>query len=343
MDTKQSDIKLVSTHTNIQLTHLLLVFVVCILGQWGSIAHAKPKKQISASIVRVTGAVNAINQESGTTRPLKPGDTLLSWDQIVVEDQAKVTINLDSQVLIYLDGKAILGLEALRYHPRPNFNSYGIQVTQGSLRMVTNSHYNHKRRPVQLKAPNASIGVRGTRFWMDITSEYDHSQQRFNDVLEFICLQPTCVMTNEVNQRVMNKPNQFMKVRTRFKRLPPPRSATAEELAYVKRLTPALPAKSSQFGEETDWNPKTASRSGHASGSGGSGGVGGSGGSGDSGGQSSEQEEPEQEKEQEKKQQDEVSLLDDIDWKSILIAVAVLALLIGVMVLAWFMDKKRRE
>lgn len=318
----------------------LIVLLLCALLPWSTSLHAAQHSVAMTRIVRVTGDVKAINQLDGSIRPLLPNDTLRERDKIVVETQSKVTINLDGRILIYLDDNAVLDIESLRYHPKSQTGAFELRIAQGSMRMATNRRYNYKRRPLLLKAPHVAIGVRGTRFWMEITEE-DVSSSKGADVsLAFLCLRPTCVMTNEVNRRVMSKPNQFMEVKSRFKRLPRPRPATASELAYVDGLTPPLPEASDQGEEDADWSAKPPAASQKNSGS------------GASSAQSSAQEKRRQERQQEQQEQQEEekkekkkqkSASKDLDWKSILIALGVFFLVVLLMVGAWFFEKKRKK
>ena len=306
-----------------------MLLVLCVLVSWNSFVHASNNNQVRTRIVRITGDVKAINQEDGSVRPLKVNDTLREMDKIVVASQSKATINLDGRILIYLDGDTVLGVDSLRYSTQSRKGSFDLSIVQGSMRLATNRRYNYRRQPLRLKAPHASVGVRGTRFWTEIVADYMSSGKSPKVKLEFICLKPTCVMTNEVNQRVMNKPNQYMSVSSRFERLPRPRLATAMQLKHVNSLTPAFPEDSDRGGDISDWSATGGSTvNNNGSGSGGS------------KSQSRTQEKAKQEKQE--KQEKKESIIDSFDWKSIFIALGVLAMLVLLLVGAWFLDKKRR-
>lgn len=312
-----------------------MLLILCALVSWSSFAYPENKRDAEARIIRVTGDVRAFNRLDGTTRSLKPGDILEVMDTVVVEAKSKATIRLDDSILIYLGSETVLGVEALRYYPNAEKSPLGLRVVQGAMRLVTNSRYNHRRRPLRLNIPHASVGVRGTRFWMDVITDGSPSPISSQSLVEFLCLKPTCVMTNEVNRRVMDKPNQFMMVTSRFERLPRPRPATAFEVEYANSLTPAFPEPSGKGKKNSDWSVNAVVVGENGSGSGGAGGG--------AGGQSSSTQENDSQEEQEKKENKrKESFAKDLDWESILVTLGVFAVLALTLVGAWYLDKKRR-
>ena len=241
-----------------QLTlHMLCQFVLlmlCVMGPWGFSVQAEQTDLANARIIQVSGVVKAENLEDGTSRPLMADDTVLEGERIVTEIQSKATVNMNGDLLIYLDAQTVLVIENFKYYPMTGKGNIGLTILKGTLGMATHGRYNNKHRPLVLKTPSAHIGVRGTRFWVNASADYSQrKQQKLNTLVEFICLRPSCVLTNDVDQRVISKPNQVMVIRSRLEKLPEPRQALPEELEFLKDLMPGLFSTEDEGGPDAAW------------------------------------------------------------------------------------------
>lgn len=231
--------------------YLFILIVSCVLLPCETFVYAEYADP-SVRIVQTTGDVVAINRQKGISRPLVAEDSVHQGERIVTGPKAKATIDMNGDLLIHLAEKAVLDIENFNYFPESRKGSIGLQILKGSLRMATHSQYDVNRRPLLLKTPSAHVGVRGTRFWLNVAAQ-DESPQPSNTLVQLLCLKPTCVISNDVNQQVMDRPNEVVESRSRFEALPNPRKATPEELDYVHSLTPGFPNDSDPDKTKASW------------------------------------------------------------------------------------------
>jgi hypothetical protein len=131
-----------------------------------SVATAADK---AGTVKIVQGLVNVQRQQ--TISPLAVGDPLYAGDHIVTAADGSIGMTLRDDTLLSLGPKASFVLEQYQFDPSNNSGKIIASITKGTLRLVTGLVGKLAPESQQLKTPNATIGIRGTDFIVDVPDE----------------------------------------------------------------------------------------------------------------------------------------------------------------------------
>jgi hypothetical protein len=138
-------------------------------------------------------------RERGAARvPLVPGMELRAGDRIVCGIDARVLVKLSVGSLVKLGENANLRLDELQ--PGQELFKAALQVLQGAFRFTTEIVGKGRRREVNVRVEQVTIGIRGTDFW-----------GRSRDERQIVCLIEGAIEVGaEGEPRVtMDQPRQF--------------------------------------------------------------------------------------------------------------------------------------
>ena len=156
----------------------------------GGVAHADVQDYVQAGIVKVVrgdvlvqrqgaaqksgpaaGAQAASPQAASPQVPVHVGDRLFSGDRVVTADGAAVGITLRDDTLVSLGPKSSFVLEQYNFNESSGEGNVAVRVVKGTLRYVTGLIGKHAPEHQQVMTPTATIGIRGTDFIVDVSSE----------------------------------------------------------------------------------------------------------------------------------------------------------------------------
>jgi hypothetical protein len=138
-------------------------------------------------------------RERGNARvPLVPGMELRAGDRIISGKDARVLVKLSEGSVVKLGENGNVRLEQLQ--PSQELFKAALQVLQGAFRFTTDIVGKGRRREVNVRVEQVTIGIRGTDFW-----------GRSRDERQIVCLIEGAIEVGaQGEQRVtMDKPRQF--------------------------------------------------------------------------------------------------------------------------------------
>jgi len=142
--------------------------------------------------------VPAWRERDGTRVPLVPGMELRAGDRIVSGKDARVLVKLSEGSVVKLGENGSLRLAELQ--PSQKLFKAALQVLQGAFRFTTDVVGKGRRREVNVRVEQVTIGIRGTDVW-----------GRSHPERQVVCLIEGAVEVGaEGEQRVtLDKPRQF--------------------------------------------------------------------------------------------------------------------------------------
>lgn len=150
----------------------------------------------------------AWRERDGTRVPLLPGMELRAGDRIVTGKDARVGVKLAEGSTVKLGENGTLRLAELQ--PGQQVFKAALQVLQGAFRFTTDIVGKGRKREVNVRVEQVTIGIRGTDFWGRARAD-----------LQIVCLIEGAIQVDAAGEKpvTMNKPNQFYR-REKGKSLP---------------------------------------------------------------------------------------------------------------------------
>jgi hypothetical protein len=132
-------------------------------------ATAAPAPDKAGTVKIVHGSVSVQRQQ--TVLPLAVGDPLYAGDHIVTAEDGSIGMTLRDDTLLSLGPKASFFLEQYQFDPSDDSGKIVASIVKGTLRFVTGLVGKIAPESQQLRTPDATIGIRGTDFIVDVPDE----------------------------------------------------------------------------------------------------------------------------------------------------------------------------
>lgn len=123
----------------------------------------------SANIGRVKLVSGPATVERGTQKiPATPGMVLLKGDTIVTGNAGRVGVTFSDNTRFAVGPKARVNIADYVFNDSSYKGSFLTRVDRGSLGIVSGRIAKSNRDAMRVKTPTALLGVRGTRFVVDV-------------------------------------------------------------------------------------------------------------------------------------------------------------------------------
>jgi len=141
------------------------------LACWLAIALYLPVAAVFAQ--ETAGTVKIVNGEvrivrSGASVRAFTGMKVMAADRIVTGTKSSVGITLQDDTLLAFGPKSVCELSQFRYDPVRRDGSLLISILEGSMRFVTGQLGKLRPESVEVRSPNAVMGIRGTDFIVSV-------------------------------------------------------------------------------------------------------------------------------------------------------------------------------
>lgn len=150
----------------------------------------------------------AWRERDGTRVPLLPGMELRAGDRIITGKDSRALVRLAEGSTVKLGENGMLRLAELQ--PGQQVFKAALQVLQGAFRFTTDIVGKGRKRDVNVRVEQVTIGIRGTDFWSRARADR-----------QVVCLIAGAIQVDAAGEKpiTMNKPNQFYQ-RDKGKTLP---------------------------------------------------------------------------------------------------------------------------
>ncbi len=183
------------------------------------------------TIVALTGHV-FLETESGLI-PLSQGDAITKGATIITKDDGRVEIRFeDNTVLSQAENSRISIDEYVYDKDNADASQFLLDMAQGTLRTVTGKIAEQNPDEFKVKSPLATIGIRGTEFW--VVSDEHGDKVYLGDIASGHIM---VVQDNFGTVRFMNTTSTFATL-TQGSPMGPLRQAGTEELQQLESSTP---------------------------------------------------------------------------------------------------------
>lgn len=119
-----------------------------------------------AIVKNVTGNVQA--KRSGVYKTVKAGEFLEEGDVILVGEKSSTGVSFNDGTVIALGPKSVFALNRYRFKPASDEYDFDVTLKQGNAIVETGKMGKLAPQKVRFKVPQGYIGIRGTRFIVDI-------------------------------------------------------------------------------------------------------------------------------------------------------------------------------
>jgi hypothetical protein len=157
----QNQIRIVMT---LKLVYACFIALATIAG--AGEAHAAEM----AGIVKVVRGQVTVQREPAAL-PVAVGDRLYAGDRISTAADAAIGITLRDDTLMSLGPKTDFVLEQYRFEQADGSGQIAVRIIKGTLRFVTGLIGKAAPESQRVSTPNATIGIRGTDFIVDVSDE----------------------------------------------------------------------------------------------------------------------------------------------------------------------------
>lgn len=123
-----------------------------------------------AGIVKVVRGPVTV-QRGQAALPVSVGDRLYAGDRIQTPADGAIGMTLRDDTLLSLGPKTSFVLEQYEFEQSAGSGKIAVRIIKGTLRFVTGLIGKAAPESQQLSTPNATIGIRGTDFIVDIPGE----------------------------------------------------------------------------------------------------------------------------------------------------------------------------
>lgn len=123
-------------------------------------------QQTAGTVKVVKGEVSIVR--SGTSIKASTGMKVMAADKIVTRAGSSVGVTLQDDTLLAFGPKSVCELTRFRYDPVRRDGSLLISILEGSMRFVTGQLGRLRPESVEVRSPNAVVGIRGTDFIVSV-------------------------------------------------------------------------------------------------------------------------------------------------------------------------------
>ena len=141
------------------------------LLQWLAIVLCLPAGAVFAqenagTVKIVKGEVNIVR--SGTALKASIGMKIMAADRIVTGEKSSVGVTLQDDTLLAFGPQTVCELRQFRFDPVRRDGNLLISILEGSMRFVTGQLGKLRPESVEIHAPKAVVGIRGTDFIVSV-------------------------------------------------------------------------------------------------------------------------------------------------------------------------------
>ena len=123
-----------------------------------------------AEIARVKSSVGAAAIERGTVRvPAKPGLQLNPGDRLVTGKDGRISLSFIDNTRFSVGPNSRVSVSEFAYDRTRQQGKFLTQVDRGSLAIVSGHIAKSGRDAMKVRTPNSLLGVRGTRFIVEVS------------------------------------------------------------------------------------------------------------------------------------------------------------------------------
>lgn len=127
---------------------------------------AQPALAEIARIKRTAGT--ATIQRGGASLTPKPGFLLLSGDMLVTGKDGQMSLTFADDTRFAVGPNSRISVDKFEYSPRTRAGNFLTTVNRGSLAVVSGQIAHSKADAMKLRTPTSLLGVRGTRFIVEV-------------------------------------------------------------------------------------------------------------------------------------------------------------------------------
>ena len=133
-------------------------------------------QSLSALAAESVGTIKSI---SGTARlergsaviPLTVGLAVEPNDRIITSQASSVGLTLKDDTLLAIGSRSTFTVEKFAFNPTTQTGSLGVRIWAGTLRMISGLIAKQNPTEVKVSTRNATIGVRGTDFIVEVPAD----------------------------------------------------------------------------------------------------------------------------------------------------------------------------
>ena len=123
-----------------------------------------------AEIARVKTSTGVADIERGTTRlPAAPGLRLNPGDRLVTGKDGRISVSFIDNTRFSVGPNSRLAVNEFAYDRTRQQGSFVTQVDRGSLGIVSGNIAKSGKDAMKVRTPNSLLGVRGTRFIVEVS------------------------------------------------------------------------------------------------------------------------------------------------------------------------------
>lgn len=123
----------------------------------------------SAEIARIKASSGPATVERGANHlPAKPGQSLLAGDWLVTGKDGRISLTFIDNTRFAVGPNSRVAVSKFEYDRTRQQGSFLTQVDRGSLAVVSGKIAKSGRDAMQVRTPNSLLGVRGTRFVVEV-------------------------------------------------------------------------------------------------------------------------------------------------------------------------------
>ena len=105
---------------------------------------------------------------NGAVQPARPGLVLLKGDTLVTGPNGRIGVTFSDNTRFAAGPNSRVALSEYRFNPTTRDGDFVTRVDRGSLAIVSGQIAKNKRDAMRVKTPTSLLGVRGTRFVVDV-------------------------------------------------------------------------------------------------------------------------------------------------------------------------------
>jgi hypothetical protein len=136
----------------------LAIFLFCLIG----FAASAGAQQAVGSVNRTQGEARA---EGQSPRAFSVGSLIRFGDVVTTGAAARIEFTLADGTLVTMGERARLVIDEFVYDPARETGRASLNFVAGAFRMITGAIGKQPDRPLLVRTPVATIGIRGTDFW----------------------------------------------------------------------------------------------------------------------------------------------------------------------------------
>lgn len=214
-----------------------LLAAAAAVAAWGTAGtHAASARQQTAAITVEAVQMPAWTSRDGKRRPLSPGDTVSTAQEIETAASAGLVLKMAEGSIVRLGEKTRLGVQRLEVNEADGRIAVRseLKLFDGFFRFATSAVAKVAgQREIDVSLRTATIGIRGTDFWSMTDAEHDAACLFEGNI---------ALATRDQGALTLDKPTAFW---ARFFNQPvkPVGNATPDELAKFLKSTELSPGK----------------------------------------------------------------------------------------------------